>query len=254
MTSMRHTLTDFYIALPSDSSIKYFPENTVSGYTTNLPREIVLDGNWECGVSEIQYPLSFFNVTEFMGIVRAFSSVKQQTVRFPPGVYTTNDVVKKINGLISRDNGEIKIDSHSGKILLKTGAHPLRMTPSLIGFLGHEFEPKVEKGVFEKLTTYNGLRILDTRRSFDALFIYCDTLAPRIVGDTNSSLLVTLTNGGKRIMFGETVTNRFSKIRYYPVAKRRFHTIRIDIRTNLGVPVKFESGKVFVELHFRKKL
>ena len=126
------------------------------------------------------------------------------------------------------------------------------MSPALYTFLGHDFVPKSENGVFERLTTYKGLHIIDTRRSFDTLFIYCDTLAPRIVGDTNSSLLVTLSNSGKRVMFGETVTTRFSKIRYYPVAKRRFHTIRIDVRTNVGIPVKFESGKVFVELHFRK--
>ena len=95
MTSVQHTETNFYIALPSDSSVKYFPENTVSGYTTNLPREIVLDGVWECGVSEVQYPLSFFNVSEDMGLAKGYGTIHQQTLRFSPGFYTTNDVVKK---------------------------------------------------------------------------------------------------------------------------------------------------------------
>ena len=252
MVSVQHTETNFYIALPSDSSTKYFPENTLSGYTTNLPREIVLNGNWECGVSEVQYPLSFFNVSEDMSLSKVYSSIRQQTLRFSPGFYTTNDVVKKINVLISKDRGEIKIDSHSGKIRITTGTYPLHMSPALYAFLGRDFEPKSENGIFEKSTTYKGLRVIDTRQSFNTLFIYCDTLAPRIVGDTNSSLLVTLPNGGKRVLFGDTVTTRFTKIMYYPVAKRRFHTIRIDVRTDVCAPAKFEGGKVFVELHFGK--
>ena len=77
-------------------------------------------------------------------------------------------------------------------------------------------------------------------------------LAPRIIGDTNTSLLVTLPNESKQSSFGDTVTTRFTKIRYYPVAKRRFHTIRIDVLTDVGVPARFEGGKVFVEIHFRK--
>ena len=154
--------------------------------------------------------------------------------------------------LISKDRSEIKIDSHSGKIKITTGTYPLHMSPALYAFLGRDFEPKSENGIFERLTTYKGLRVIDTRRSFDTLFIYCDTLAPRIVGDTNSSLLVTLPNGGKRVLFGDTVTTRFTKIRYYPVAKRRFHTIRIDVRTNVGIPVKFKGGKVFCRTSFSK--
>ena len=119
------------------------------------------------------------------------------------------------------------------------------MSPSLIAFLGHEFEPKPENGYFEKLTTFNGQHVVDTHRSFDTLFIYCDALAPRIVGDANSSLLITLPNGSKRSVFGDTVNTRFIKIRYYPVAKRRFHTIRIDVQTDVGSPAQIRRRKSF---------
>ena len=39
---------------------------------------------------------------------------------------------------------------------------------------------------------------------------------------------------------------------YYAEAKRSFHTIRIDIRTDIIEAVGFEGGIVFVELHFQK--
>ena len=106
--------------------------------------------------------------------------------------------------------------------------------------------------MFERATTYNGLRAVGPHHGFDMLFIYCDVLTLRIVGDSNSSLLVTLPNSGKRLHFGDAVNTRFANIRYYPVAKHRFHTIRIDVRTDVGLPAKFEGGKVFVEIHFRK--
>jgi hypothetical protein len=251
MADRQHGETSFYVALPSDSSTQYFPENTLSGYTTKLPREIQLDGSWECGVSEVRYPLTFYNVEDEMIFIKAKGTFQHQIVRFSPGYYTTNDVLKKINPAISKFGGDIKIGGHSGKIRMTTGNYPLYMSQNLHDFLGHEFEPKPKNRVFERITTYNGKHVVDTHRGFDTLFIYCDTLTPRIVGDTNTALLVTLPNGSKRT-FGDTVNSRFSKIRYFPVAKRRFHTIRIDIRTDIGTPVKFEGGKVFVELHFRK--
>ena len=70
--------TSFYIALPSDSSAQYFPENTLSGYTTKLPREIQLDGSWECGVAEVRYPLTFFNVSEDMTITKVYDVTPHQ--------------------------------------------------------------------------------------------------------------------------------------------------------------------------------
>ena len=94
---MQQPETSFYIALPSDSSIQYFPENMLLKFTTKIPHEIVLDGSWECGASEVRYPLTFFNVLDDMILTKAQGSTRQQTLRFLPGFYTTNDVIKKIN-------------------------------------------------------------------------------------------------------------------------------------------------------------
>ena len=100
--------------------------------------------------------------------------------------------------------------------------------------------------------TYMGDQIVDKHRGFNTMFIYCNVLDSRVVGDATTSLLATLPNSNRRMLFGDMVTNRFAKIRYYPVAKRYFHTIRIDVHTDVSQPVGFKDGKVFVELHFRK--
>jgi hypothetical protein len=52
----------FYLTLPSNSSMDYFPNNTLASFTTRLPEMLDLDGSWEIGLAEIQYPHSWYNV------------------------------------------------------------------------------------------------------------------------------------------------------------------------------------------------
>ena len=169
---MQHPEMNFYIALPSDSSVLYFPENKISGFTTKLPREIVLDGSWECGATEVRYPLTFFNVVDDVMISKAQNSDHQHTVsttgfhtkgdvtdhrlsmHISPGFYTKGEVIGKINGFISDDGGKVKIDKQTGKVNVTTRNRSLYMSPALYGFLGRNFEPKNTNRVFESLLTY----------------------------------------------------------------------------------------------------
>ena len=54
--------SEFYIVLPSNSSMVTHPNNTLAQYITNLPRRISLSGEWECGLTEIHYPHDWYNV------------------------------------------------------------------------------------------------------------------------------------------------------------------------------------------------
>ena len=42
--------------------MNYFPNNTLTHYTTKLPKIMDLDGAWGIGLTEIQYPHSWYNV------------------------------------------------------------------------------------------------------------------------------------------------------------------------------------------------
>ena len=50
--------TDFYLTLLSNASMKMYPDNTLAHYITDLSSE------WECGLADIQYPHTWYNVTE----------------------------------------------------------------------------------------------------------------------------------------------------------------------------------------------
>ena len=54
----------FYVTLPSNSSMNIFPSNTLTNYVTQLPNSIYLDGEWEVGLAEIQYPYTWNNIRE----------------------------------------------------------------------------------------------------------------------------------------------------------------------------------------------
>ena len=51
--------------------------------------------------------------------------------------------------------------------------------------------------------------------------------------------------------FGSIVTRRFHNVRYIKVDKKYFDTINLNIRDDMGRPIRFQGGKVFTELHFR---
>ena len=54
--------TDFYLRLPSNASIKMFPDYTLAHYITVLPQRIDMSGEWECGLIYIQYPHTWYNI------------------------------------------------------------------------------------------------------------------------------------------------------------------------------------------------
>ena len=54
----------FRIALPSNASLDYFPDNTPSMYTTKPAVAFNLDGDYEVSLSEIIYANSWYNVRD----------------------------------------------------------------------------------------------------------------------------------------------------------------------------------------------
>jgi hypothetical protein len=48
--------TQFYLTLPSNSSVAYFQNNTVANFRVKLAETIVLPGQWEVALTELHYP------------------------------------------------------------------------------------------------------------------------------------------------------------------------------------------------------
>ena len=105
----------FYLTLPSDASMNVFPNNTLTSYITRLPRPIEFTGRWEVGLVEIQYPHTWYDVSEYayrwfiIGKLRApgeseENSYQEYTFVLPAGYYTKDTLIKQIedeaNGVV----------------------------------------------------------------------------------------------------------------------------------------------------------
>ena len=56
---MSDEIDDFYVVLPSNT--KGNSQNTTSNFTIDLPNQLDLSkGGWQCVLSELTYPQSFF--------------------------------------------------------------------------------------------------------------------------------------------------------------------------------------------------
>ena len=56
--------SEFYLTLPSNSFMQYFPHNKTSNYVTKFSRTLQLDGEWEVGLAEIDYPHAWYDIRE----------------------------------------------------------------------------------------------------------------------------------------------------------------------------------------------
>ena len=103
------------------------------------------------------------------------------------------------------------------------------------------------RGTIER--THGGTSTTDIQAGIHGLYVYCDALENVPVGDTMAPLLrIVDATGGN----GENVHRIFNPARYVPVSKHRFDSIEIDIKTDTGEAVPFESGRLSTTLHFRK--
>ena len=48
--------SEFYVTLPSNSSMQYFPDNKTSNFLTKLPGTLQLEEEWEVDLAERDYP------------------------------------------------------------------------------------------------------------------------------------------------------------------------------------------------------
>jgi hypothetical protein len=76
--------TQFYLTLPSNSSMKYFPHNTVANFRVKLADRIVLPGQWEVALTGLHYPHTWSTVRT--GVQQTFTYKVESKGHFETGV------------------------------------------------------------------------------------------------------------------------------------------------------------------------
>ena len=243
--------TQFYLHLPSNSSLDKFPDNTLTEYRVGLPQTITLAGEWKVALTEIHYPHSWNNIRgDFMNRILLPNEDFPiwEVLIIPPGHYSTiEDVIAKMDELVAKDQrfkDDVKFtyDSFSRKVTVhlenNTGIS-LRDISYLLGFSGPRVISK----------TVTAEREADIEDGLHDLYIYCDIVKAQYVGNALVPLLRIAPVEG---VDGQRISKSFLHPQYIPVDRKVFETIEINIKRDTGESVSFEFGKVLLTLHFRQ--
>lgn len=243
----------FYMTLPCDSSRHIYPQNRVGNFTTVLLREVVLEGDYEVGLSECVIPVSKRSLNFVQPMI---INEKGATVR-----YFTIDA-SKINSMMDwYDEGvqlpKTKDGNDVFQFTTREGRVVMKVAPQCQLFFGEQnndlalllgFAPGKYDGSETDYKEYVATKPFGGTLSFT--YIYCDLVEYSFVGDSMVPCLRTLP-----VVPGndEITVYKFENPHYVPVSKGRFSTVSIEIANDRGEEIQFSKGLSMIKLHFRPK-
>lgn len=251
-------MTHFHVTLPSDSSLSYFPNNTVAHFTTKLSERIRLDGDYEVGLAEIIYPHSWYNLDNltrqyWVGVKSEGRDIKYHYVKsgfYADGSVFASELTKQCAKAFS-DIADIALKfsynpiTNKFSVETKGSNNLLFMSGGLQKLMGIVIGTSPVGNQVVIATD-----VFELNRGLNLIYVYCDIASYAYVGDTKSPLLRVCNVSGKH---GEVVRTIYTHPHYVPVGRKEFDSIEININTELGKPVPFLFGKSVVTLHFRRR-
>jgi hypothetical protein len=235
----------FYVTLPSNSSIDTFPDNTLTKYTTKLKTSLKLEGPYEVALVEIMYPINW-EIYSKAAITYINENKEQQRIELNLYAYDTlAETIEAINYKLKTSNGQILKYIHSCvhlQLPINTYLYFHYKAESIFGFSDKLYEGRIDEYISER--RYNKIN------NINSLYIYSDILEYQYVGDVYAPLLRVVTVENKNNVYVDSI---YDSPHYVPVLRNNIETIDIDIRSDNGNQILFQTGKVLVKLHFRRK-
>lgn len=269
--NIRFTLirANMRVILPSNSSVENYPNNTLTKFTVQLPQALDLSrGAWECGLSEIQFYKSWYNVIGGKYEVKRGNNIYELYIR--DGYYETEEqFVNEVNEYTRthlkeamRECFSFGYDRLTKSCYLEVRVEAQRdlsfkfnetMT-RVLGFEKLNIDEELAK-VKKKLAQSQTYTIKLTNRqpmrlnSIFNLMVYSDIAQSSVIGDVEAPLLrvVPIEHGHWR-----NQCTTFTRIQYLPISQKQIRSITVYIFTDYGTPVPFNDGKTIVTLDFRK--
>lgn len=266
----------FYLTLPSNSSMDYYPQNTVANFITQLSRPIKLDGSWEVAIVEVHYPCSLLTLGENSVVyIHAYPRDAYERIKtnawereeepnfdtivpiivvatLTPGDYTdVKEVIDIINKFESiSDYVYFNYDEKTKRVEITSKAHVIQIEFSAQLALQLGFSP----GENNIVKNNQSVRPANLRVGLPSqMYIYCDVVEPQFVGDYTAPLLQMINVDTADYVYGSSRFVQFISPHYVSVLKTSFESVEIDLRDNTGKKLPFKFGTSCVKLHFRKR-
>lgn len=282
----------FYVTLPSNSSMTVHPTNKPQAYTVELAQPIVLEGNWEMALMEMQYPNNWFNVTK--------KSTWNVTIEY-----------------LDRDGERLTEEEYDNGVnplvgILKSKAFRFEFGPGNFSSI-----EKICRAITEKLCLTMFFKFYETRNVKTPFSFVYNEVTRRVVTRHSKFFQSTVMEGAEgsgelarilgfstdesetaNLILGQTGKNEasimpnypavfvycdvvehqivgdtkapllrtvplvdknqevvgqsFVRPYYIPVKKNYIRSIEIELRNDSGQLIKFQSGKSILVLHFRR--
>lgn len=264
----------FYLVLPSDSSLELYPENTTSRFLAHLPRQISLTGDWSVALSEITYPQTFQHIpnTARERIIEIAHKRTYHNVLLPDRPWhSVKDIVDFLNDDETfKQYFTIQLDENDFLTLIMVGANQKPCTEG--GECKNEVDDKYRLFLSKTLSKIFGFpqsRFIEVSFSGNTsvkaqlpatlyrtipnnLYVYTDLCEAYPVGTVETPLLRIIHVDVHNYVYERSKTVSFGNPRYIPLLQTAFQTIEIHIKTNLGESPSFSHGALTVTLHFKR--
>lgn len=262
----------FFIVLPSNSSMGVFSDNTTTHFITQLPQEIKLQGDWEVALTEIHIPLTFQHISKKLSERKVQVLAHSNEVKSPknsfvesiiqPGLYSdVRGLIEEINNLeCTRNHLKLKLE-RGGLVTISricgsecsAQIHEITFSAKLKKILGFESDMSESVFVVKNNEPLIGSRPANLSNALPSnLMVYSDILEPLVTGDVQARLLRTISLDTRDYSYGCTRVKTFSPAMYLPLLFNNFQTIELDLRDQHGDPLPFDHGTLMVILHFKR--
>ena len=237
--------------------MRYYPDNGPSHFFTRLPQTIELNDEYEVGLSEIMFHNNhkFLKVGEEECLLVFGANQQTKTVSefVPAGSYRTGEQLADVLNVMMaphfKENDAIRFRynplERKMTLTFKETDGYVQFNTSLQQLLG--FDERVYTASREGCTKTGSKSVEEIPR---AIYVYCDIVRPRPVGDVMAPLLRIVTPGKR----SEVVVHHvFEKPNYIPLSRFQFNTVEVLLTNDSGENISFEEGKSIVTLHLRRR-
>ncbi len=261
-------MKDFYLTLTSNSSMEYYADNKTSHFTVKLPKILTLVGKWVVALDEIHYPNTFFNVAlenntiffkfktdryyeKIIVDVKNFDTIEELLNRINKCVFKQHDLKTRF---LADENEKIyeflEFDPEKNRITINT-AYKKACTEIIFQnrlglILG--FEPNKNA----LLTDENDIRKPHLWYGIpDEMMVYTDIIEPQVIAHQMAKIIriVTVDKGA---VYEKTTHKEFKRLQYFPLLKKEFDNISVELRDRTGQYLPFQYGNAILVLHFIK--
>ena len=246
----------FYMTLPSNSSMQYYPTNKTCKFTTKLHTPLSLNADYEVALAEIQFQCMWYNVREHNKTLTLFNKnvdgdgiPSLQKIHLSCGYYYSGEeLVDMINAsmdITARQKVGFFYKRSSRKVYVQLREDTGVLIPcNLAMMLGFEGECHLNESTESPMP-------VDPHMDFHTFYVYSDILQFQTVGEASVPLLRTVAITPTKEQYN--IVNTYISPHYVPLKLYHFETIDIIITTETGEVVPFERGKLIVKLHFRER-